>query len=234
MPATGGSKQERKRYMRNGLWSIVVGGVVGALLWVGPVVAQPFPDGLRAWVRQLKTCQANLDTCQTDLEACQAEPKHFFGDELDEPRLLAPRYRDNGNGTFTDTETGLMWEKKDFNAPLGSIHHPLTEYTWSNVSAVFLATLNTRPCFATFCDWRIPTVKELLSLVDYSKINPATTIPGDVSPIPYWSSTFLAGFPGLDPWVWYVSLSEGQVNYIPTNVLGATSVARAVRGRSSQ
>jgi hypothetical protein len=41
MPATvdeqshGGSKQERKRHMRNGWWSIVVGGVVGVLLGAG-------------------------------------------------------------------------------------------------------------------------------------------------------------------------------------------------------
>ena len=54
MPATvdeqshGGSKQERRRHMRNGLWSIVVGGVVGVLLGAGPVGAQPFPGGLPA------------------------------------------------------------------------------------------------------------------------------------------------------------------------------------------
>jgi hypothetical protein len=66
MPATvdehshGGSKQERKRHMRNGLWSIVVGGVVGVLLGAAPVGAQPFPGGLPACVRALNTCNANL------------------------------------------------------------------------------------------------------------------------------------------------------------------------------
>jgi hypothetical protein len=33
-------------HMRAALWSIVVGGLIGALLWVGPVGAQPFPGGL--------------------------------------------------------------------------------------------------------------------------------------------------------------------------------------------
>jgi hypothetical protein len=37
----GGSKHERKMHMRNRLWSIVVGGVMGALLWAGPVGAKP-------------------------------------------------------------------------------------------------------------------------------------------------------------------------------------------------
>jgi len=62
-----------------------------------------------------------------------------------------------------------MWEKKD-NA--GGIHDYLSEYTWSNnctspyasgcgpdgtAFTVFLATLNTPPCFAGHCDWRLPT-----------------------------------------------------------------------------
>jgi len=74
----GGSKQEREMRMGNRLWSIVVGGVVGALLWAGPVIAQPFPGSLPACVRQLNYCNADLKTCQTDLEACQAEPSVVF------------------------------------------------------------------------------------------------------------------------------------------------------------
>src|SRR5881409_2214107 len=85
----GGSKQERRRHMRKGLWSIVVGGVVGALLWAGPVGARPFPGGLAA-------CQASLGTCQTDLRICQtalAECQVFPGDGVEGPALS---YHDNG------------------------------------------------------------------------------------------------------------------------------------------
>ena len=105
MPATGGSKQERKRYMRNGWWSIVVGGVVGVLLWAGPVVAQPFPDGLRACVRELKTCKPTCIPVKRTWRRARRIRTHFFGDELDGPTAGRPRYRNNGNGTFTDNNT---------------------------------------------------------------------------------------------------------------------------------
>src|SRR5205823_5493222 len=56
--------------IRNGLWSIVVGGVVGALLWAGPVGAQTFPGGLPECVRQLNTCTSNLTQTQGQLSTC--------------------------------------------------------------------------------------------------------------------------------------------------------------------
>jgi len=76
---------------------------------------------------------------------------------------LPPRFHDNGDGTITDNQTGLMWEKKD---DAGGIHDKDNTYTWSTGSpwnpdgtafTAFLATLNTPPCFAGHCDWRLPT-----------------------------------------------------------------------------
>jgi len=85
----------------------------------------------------------------------------------------ASHFVDNGDGTISDTQTGLMWEKKD---QAGGIHDWGTFYTWcldanadfscdnpgnppdGTAFTVFLATLNTPPCFAGHCDWRLPTV----------------------------------------------------------------------------
>jgi hypothetical protein len=54
-------------------------------------------------------------------------------------------YTDNGDGTITDNNTGLMWEKKSDD---GSIHDKDTEYTWDNAFAVHIAGLNAGPGFA--------------------------------------------------------------------------------------
>ena len=57
-------------------------------------------------------------------------------------------YTDNGDGTITDNNTGLMWEKKDDS---GGIHDMDNAYTWSTgppwemdgtITTVFLAALN--------------------------------------------------------------------------------------------
>ena len=67
----------------------------------------------------------------------------------------------NGDGTVTDTDTGLMWQQdpsnnsKQWNIALSS-----SEY--SNL--------------ADYTDWRLPTIKELHSLVDYRRFNPAINL----------------------------------------------------------
>ena len=64
---------------------------------------------------------------------------------------MALSYTDNGDGTITDNNTGLMWEKKDDS---GGIHGQNNTYTWGMTSppytmngtmvTEFLATLNNR------------------------------------------------------------------------------------------
>ena len=84
-------------------------------------------------------------------------------------------YTDNGNGTVTDASTGLMWQQD------GS-----TIKTWEQALA-YCADLS----LGGYTDWRLPTIKELASLVDYSRCNPSINItyfPVTASYY-YWSST---------------------------------------------
>jgi hypothetical protein len=100
---------------------------------------------------------------------------------------------DNGDGTITDLNTGLTWEKKDDS---GGIHDMDSGYTWcadtspadllcdngtgqmdGTLVTDFLATLNAGGGFAGHTDWRIPNVRELQTIVDYENAGPAAGSP---------------------------------------------------------
>ena len=64
---------------------------------------------------------------------------------------------DNGNGTITDKATGLMWAKNDSGKGIN----------WE--AALAYAEAST---YAGYDDWRLPDVKELQSIADYSGVFP--------------------------------------------------------------
>jgi hypothetical protein len=68
----------------------------------------------------------------------------------------APAYTDNGDGTITDMNTGLMWQK-----------HPGEKKTWDEAEAEISSFE-----LAGHQDWRLPTIKELYSLILFSGIDP--------------------------------------------------------------
>jgi hypothetical protein len=132
-----------------------------------------------------------LPQCAADLALCLAQPTGrrlrtaqticydgFLGNPLacagsgqdgELQKGLARSYVDNGDGTITDTQTGLMWEKQSDD---GSIHDQDTTYIWGNGLGVKVATLNSTN-FAGYNDWRLPNVNELQSLIDYATVLPA-------------------------------------------------------------
>jgi len=86
-------------------------------------------------------------------------------------------YVNNGNGTVTDTSTGLMWQQDTARDDQGNYD----TMTWEEA----LAYCESRT-LGGHTDWRLPTIKELRSLVDYTRYNPAintTYFPNTVSSI---------------------------------------------------
>ncbi len=77
---------------------------------------------------------------------------------MDDASTAAGGYTDNGDGTVTDTSTGLMWQQA------GSSN----SMTWEQALA-YCEGLN----LGGYTDWRLPTIKELYSLVDYTRYDPA-------------------------------------------------------------
>ena len=87
-----------------------------------------------------------------------------------EPRA----YLDLGDGTIRDQRTALMWEKLSDDY---SIHDKDNTFTWTEAFSVKIAMLNTPPCFAGFCDWRLPNRLELETLFNLGTKNPAVSAP---------------------------------------------------------
>lgn len=126
-------------------------------------------------------------------------------------------YTDNGDGTITDNNTGLMWEKKDDS---GGLHDKDNVYRWSGNGTQetigdWLDDVNAEggTGYAGHNGWRIPNIKELQSLVDYSIPIPfpGPTINATFGPTvesSYWSSTSYAFNPSD---AWNVSFLDGFV-----------------------
>jgi hypothetical protein len=113
---------------------------------------------------------------------------------------LVDAFTDNKDGTVTDNLTGLMWTK-DANVPKGCMMwQEAIDYT--NKLTLY-----------GYSDWRLPTVKELLSLIDYSEYNPAIPLEHlflNMQPNYHWSSTSYAFYPD---YAWIVAMWNGSVNY---------------------
>jgi hypothetical protein len=141
-------------------------------------------------------------------------------------------YTSNNDGTITDNNTGLVWEKKTTTCS-GDIHCVSDIYTWANAFTNFITALNTPPCFAGQCDWRLPNIKELQSIMNFQNINPVVSAEFDncafgscteASGTGYWTSTSSNdGFASA----MYASFFEGSVG---RGAKGVAKLVRAVRG----
>ena len=126
-----------------------------------------------------------------------------------------PRFTDNLNGTATDNLTGLMWL---IDANCISTNYPGFDndglvdgsVTWQH-ALDFVEGVNTETyslCGTGHTDWRLPHIKELQSLADFSDTSPAlpsghpfTNVQLDV----YWSSTTFAP---ISSRAWYMSMDD--------------------------
>ena len=137
------------------------------------------------------------------------------------PTAPAAQYTSTDGGlTTTDNGTGLIWAADGNGAGCNN-----------GATATWSAAI-------TYCNgltfassgpgtWRLPNIKELVSIVDYSRSGPAINVaffPNTKSSY-YWSSTTYAG---STDFAWRVDFSSGFVS--GTNKTAVSKYVRAVRG----
>jgi hypothetical protein len=148
-------------------------------------------------------------------------------------RGVAHAFVDNGDGTITDTRTGLMWEKQSDD---GSVHDQDNLTSWAGAFDA-VAALNTAS-FAGHTDWRLPNLVEMQSIVNYGAVHPTaftafntgcaaactvTTCSCTQSTFTYWTSTTYQNFPTA---ALYVDFSVGISSFTDKD---DTAHVRAVR-----
>ncbi len=94
--------------------------------------------------------------------------------------IFAVDFTDNGNGTVTDKRTGLIWEQH------ASELESSDQKTWEE-AITYCEELS----LGAALDWRLPNVRELGMLIDFSRRDPASdaTFFPNIKTSYYWTST---------------------------------------------
>jgi hypothetical protein len=193
----------------------------------------------------LRKCQAGekaklLQSKPADLAKCQTKFNEKLGKISTKAAdaSVACRYGDNGDGTVTDYDTGLEWEQKTADL---TVHDKDNTYSWNSFITStgfgFLDLLNnctttngtavTTAGFAGHCDWRLPTIQELKTIVDVTAAGCASGSPcidpifGPTAANIYWSAT--TDNANAPTFAWFVHFFDGSA------VFGGKSGANRVR-----
>ncbi len=86
------------------------------------------------------------------------------------------QFVDNGDGTITDSKTGLMWKKCLEGLSGNNCESGATgSFTWQKTLQQ-LNIVNNSGGFAGHIDWRLPNINELVSLVEEKCVSPAINL----------------------------------------------------------
>jgi hypothetical protein len=232
------ARETRGSWRGRALWSAIVAGavLVGGVSPAGAALTTPacLARKLKEWGK-LRVCQATengktLQAKPADPAKCQTRfnAKLAILNAQATAAAIACRYGVNGDGTVTDHDTGLQWEQKTDD---GSVHDLGAEFDWSpslgppdgTAFTRFLGTLNngtssdgttSNGCFAGHCDWRLPSIVELRTIVDLTAPGCGQgsacidqTVFGPTIAFFYWSATTEADF---SLFAWGVAFGDGK------------------------
>ncbi len=190
-----------------------------------PLLAVPFGPASASWTILDTGQEQCFDNAQPI--PCPDPEQAFHGQDAQHDGT-APAFQDNGDGTVTDLRTGLMWQKS---------------FAWDVAWEQAVAEAASFD-LAGYTDWRLPTIKELYSLIQFSGFcapDSSISIPfidRDVFDFAYghprfidhqeWSSTSYVGSVfGGDPAAFGVNFADGRIKGYPKTMAGEV---RYVRG----
>jgi hypothetical protein len=228
---------------------VLAGGTLGVSLLSGPLqhtgAHAATPKGKRRVQEleaQLTLAQADLATCSTDRDAAIAAQSELtvqvssLEAELETTRAqlaenqatlagtqdlldkCIKRFHDNSDGTVTDMATGLMWQKDTADVNDDGQVDSADTLLW-NDAFTYCENLS----FAGHDDWRLPQQRELFSIIDVNRTNPAIDPVFGALSVAYWSS-FGDGPPDVS---WYVEFSNGTSKPVLRSI--SLNYVRAVR-----
>jgi hypothetical protein len=123
---------------------------------------------------------------------------------------------DNNNGTVTHSKTGLTWQRCAMGQTWTGSTCSGTAVTLNYDDAISIwfseETANKLSYLANYSDWRIPTLAELKTIVEYKSFSPSvnTTIFPNTPSTRFWSSTTRASDPN---YAWIVNFNVGDDDY---------------------
>lgn len=139
--------------------------------------------------------------------------KRPYADLLLDASSPATRFTDNRNGTVTDRLTGLIWLKH-------TNCFGMTDWKGAvqAVKKLKSGDCSSDPAFvlsddSSAGDWRLPTMRELCTLIDFSRRSPALPeghLFGELPPGFHWSATTLDSHSEV---VWIVYFESGTTCY---------------------
>ena len=198
-----------------------------------------------------------VDTAQTKCynatgeTACPSSGSSFYGQDA-QTTGTAPSYTISADGlTVADNNTNLTWVRK----PDTNNDNSLTEADKVTYSGAFSACNSKASAnYGGYSDWRVPTIKELYSLMDFRGTDPSGLSGSDTSGLTpfidtdyfyfvygdtsagariidaqYWSSTAYIA-PSNDNKVFGVNFADGRIKGYPSTM--AKQFIRCVRGDS--
>jgi hypothetical protein len=200
-------------------------------------------DGQQTTTSSYTIVDTDQSNCYNTWSAisCPQSGASFYGQDAQYDGVQ-PSYVDNGDGTVTDLNTGLMWQKD-----------PGDKVTY-NQAVAGASTLN----LAGYDDWRLPSIKELYSLILFSGTDPSgcvdtatcdavpfidtnyfdfeygdTSIGERVIDAQYWSSTqYVSTTMWGSATAFGVNFADGRIKGYGYGPGGPTEFVRYVRGNS--